>query len=298
MHLAENQQQKIMTRYNLYESFVLHQYQFDVWDYEPHNHNFFEIIFIEEGAGFHTINDVRFTYKKGDIFLLAPNDRHHFEIEERTTFCYFKFTETLFSKNKTLPDRTYWLRSIEHILHHPNLMPGDVIKNEEDREVLWRIRALVVKEYIREKIFSEHIISNMVSTILSIIGRNIMDTYKEKNTKYRKKTSRIDEILTYIRQNVYDAELMKTSVITKEFGMSTGTLNTLFKSEVGETLRQYIENYKMKLVMYRLRNTDYTIAEIAYQLGFSDESHLTKVFKKHYKTTPKTFKMANSAPLP
>ena len=176
-------------------------------------------------------------------------------------------------------------------------MPGDVIKNEEDREVLWRIRALVVKEYIYEKIFSEHIISNMVSTILSIIGRNIMDTYKEKNTKYQKKTSRIDEILTYIRQNVYDTNLVKASVITKEFGMSAGTLNKLFKSEVGETLRQYIENYKMKLVMYRLRNTDYTIAEIAYQLGFSDESHLTKVFKKHYKTTPKAFKMANSAPL-
>ncbi len=251
-------------RYNLYESFVLHQYQFDVWDYEPHTHNFFEIIFIEEGSGFHTINDIRFAYKKEDIFLLAPNDRHHFEIEDRTTFCYFKFTETLFSKNEALPDRNYWLHSIEHILHHPNLMPGDVIKNKEDRKVLWHIREVVVKEYIQEKIYSEHIISNAVSTILSIICRNIMDTYKEKNTKYQKKTSRIDNILTYIRQNVYDNGQVKTSVITKKFAISAGTLNSLFKSEVGETLRQYIENYKMKLVLYRLRNTDFTVAEFAY----------------------------------
>jgi AraC-like DNA-binding protein len=285
-----------MIRHGLHESFVLHQYQFDEWDIEPHKHNHFEIIFIEEGKGFHTINDIRIPYQKDSIFLLAPSDAHHFEIDERTSFCYLKFTETLFAKNDDLPDRNLWLQSIEHILHHPNLMPGDVIKNKTDRTFLIQLKEMVINEYLTEKKYYAYVISNIISTCLSIIARNIMQTYKDKPPKYYKKKSRIDEILAYIRQNVYDTQLMKTALIASEFAISTNTLNAIFKNELGETPRQFIENYKMKLVLYRLRNTDFTINEIAHQLGFSDESHLTKVFKKHFHITPITFKKANSAP--
>ncbi|NER19130.1 helix-turn-helix domain-containing protein [Spongiivirga citrea] len=285
-----------MNRINLYESFVLHQYQFDVWQMEPHNHNFFEIIFIDEGSGYHTINDIRFKYKGKDIFLIAPEDVHHFEIEERTKFTYFKFTETLFTHNKQLPERSQWLRRIEHILHNPNLMPGDIINNETDRELLWQIHGLVVNEYVNDEPYSKHIISNTVSTILSIIARNIERNYKKSNPKYAKKRSRIEEVLGYIRTNVYEHDLMNTSDIASNFGMSPNSINALFKRETGDSIRRYIENYKMLLVQYRLRNTDQTIAEIAYELGFTDESHLTKVFKKHYQITPKVFKQANNAP--
>lgn len=285
-----------MTRINLYQSFVLHQYQFDVWEFEPHNHNFFEIIFIEEGTGYHTINNVRFKYKPKDIFLIAPEDVHNFEIEDRTTFTYFKFTETLFTQNKQLPDRAYWLHRIEHILHNPNLMPGDVINDENDRKLIWQIHEVVLSEYVSDEPYSKNIISNTISTILSLIARNIERSYRKNRTKYTKKSSRIDDVLSYIRTNVYEHELMKTNEIANSFGMSANSINALFKRETGDSIRQYIENYKMQLVQYRLRNTDQTIAEIAYELGFTDESHLTKVFKKHYKITPKVFKKANNAP--
>lgn len=86
-----------MNRYTLNETFVVNQYAIDEWEAEPHNHNYFEIIFIEKGNGYHTINDIRFPYKENNIFLLAPEDTHHFEIEKRTNFTYFKFTELLFS---------------------------------------------------------------------------------------------------------------------------------------------------------------------------------------------------------
>jgi len=141
-----------MTRINLYESFVLHQYQFDAWEFEPHHHNYFEIIFISEGSGYHTINNIKLKYKSGDIFLIAPEDLHHFEIEERTRFTYFKFTETLFTHNKNLPERSQWLRRIEHILHHPNLIPGDIINNEKERKIKISLsmpkRDLVLKMYL------------------------------------------------------------------------------------------------------------------------------------------------------
>jgi AraC-like DNA-binding protein len=39
-----------------------------------------------------------------------------------------------------------------------------------------------------------------------------------------------------------------------------------------------------------LKNTEFTVSEIAYQLGFTDESHLTRIFKKYNNLTPKQYK--------
>lgn len=281
-----------MKRYNLHETFLAHQYSIDEWEEEPHNHNYFEIIFVERGKGHHTINNVRFPYKKQDVFLLAPEDTHHFEIDKHSKFTFFKFTELLFSGKINLPDRKHWLQRIEQLLHRPNTIPGDVMSNEEDRQIVWDIHNLVIKEFKNEKIYFQEIISNAISTILSIIVRNI----SEKNNFYHKENSnKIDQILSHIRQNVYENELTKINYLSKKFNMSQSSISTYFKKKTGESIHQYVTQHKMKLVEYRLQHTDFTIAEIAYQLGYTDESHLTKTFKKHFSMSPKQYRDTHMA---
>ncbi|WP_158250515.1 AraC family transcriptional regulator [Aquimarina sp. I32.4] len=279
-----------MNRYTLHETFVVHQYSIGEWEAEPHNHNYFEIIFIEKGNGYHTINEIRFPYKKNDIFLLAPEDTHHFEIEKRTSFTYFKFTELLFSSKVNLPDRKYWLQRIEQLLHQPNIIPGDVISHEEDRNIVWDIHNVVLEEFKNEKVYYQEIISNAISTILSIIVRNITEKYNSNQKNIPVTHSKIDLILSHIRQHVYDNDLTKINYLAKKFNMSQSSISTYFKRKTGESIHQYVTKYKMKLVEYRLQHTEFTIAEIAYQLGYTDESHLTKTFKKHFSMSPKQYR--------
>lgn len=279
-----------MNRYTLHETFVVHQYSIDEWKAEPHNHNYFEIIFIDQGNGYHTINDIRFPYKENDIFLLAPEDTHHFEIERRTNFTYFKFTELLFSGKINLPDRKYWLQRIEQLLHHPNIIPGDAISHEEDRSVIWDIHNVVLEEFKNEKIYYQEIISNAISTILSIIVRNISEKYNSNQKNIPVGHSKIDSILSHIRQHAYDNDLTKIGFLANKFNMSQSSISTYFKTKTGESIHQYVTKYKMKLVEYRLQHTEFTIAEIAYQLGYTDESHLTKTFKKHFSMSPKQYR--------
>ncbi|MFD0861185.1 AraC family transcriptional regulator [Sungkyunkwania multivorans] len=278
-----------MARYNLHETFLIHQYKFDEWESEPHNHNYFEIVFVEKGKGFHTINDVRFSYGQGDIFFLAPEDTHFFEIEEKSHFCHFKFTEQLFSGDMNLPDREYWLNKIEHILHHPNLLPGDVILNSEDRARIWNIQQLVVDEYENKKNYYRQIISNCVSTILSIIARNISENYTLNSTNVVEST-KIDKILSYIRSNIYNSELLKLQNIADQFNTSPSNISAFFKKQTGESIHQFITYYKLGIIKYRLLNTSYSIAEIAFQLGFTDESHLSRTFKKYVGLSPGAYK--------
>ncbi|WGK65022.1 AraC family transcriptional regulator [Croceiramulus getboli] len=287
-----------MLRFSLQETFLLHSWSAKRWEPDPTARNYFEIYFIEEGKGKHYINEFIIYYQTGDIFLIAPQDEHRFEIEEETQFCVFQFTELLFSGKMNLPDRSYWMRRIEHIINHPNLMPGDIIKNEDDRELIWDIHDVIAKEYQEKKEYYHHNISNMVSTILSIIARNISDSYTRGALPKKDSHTVVDDILGYIRQYVHDPAKMKISALAKQFNMTSSKISSVFKKQMGEPLHHYILMYKMDLVKFRLKNTDFTVSEIAFQLGFTDESHLTRIFKKYENSTPKQYKEAKSIASP
>lgn len=56
---------------------------------------------------------------------------------------------------------------------------------------------------------------------------------------------------------------------------------------------QYILNYKLKLVENRLLHSQMRICEIVEELGFTDESHLNKFFKKYRGCSPSNFRKNN-----
>lgn len=281
-----------MLSFNLQDTFLIKRDTALESYSDDEKRSYFEIIFIEEGKGKHYINEFIVSYQEGDIFLIAPEDKHHFSINQRTRFCHFRFTELLFSSKMNLPDRSYWLHRIEHIIHNPNLLPGDIIKEKKDRYLIWHIHDVILNEYAAKKTFYKHNISNMVSTILSIIARNIsrdfeLNLKRVKNDQY----NTLDQIIAYIRQNVYDTDLMKVQSIADKFNMTSSGLSAYFKRKSGESIHHYILMYKLHLTKYRLKNTDFTVSEIAFQLGFTDESHLTRIFKKYNNKTPKQFKV-------
>ena len=58
-------------------------------------------------------------------------------------------------------------------------------------------------------------------------------------------------------------------------------------------MQQYILNYKMKMVESRLLHTDMRINEIVEELGFTDESHLNRLFRKYKGISPTEFRKQN-----
>ncbi|HAT91477.1 MAG TPA: AraC family transcriptional regulator, partial [Sphingobacterium sp.] len=63
------------------------------------------------------------------------------------------------------------------------------------------------------------------------------------------------------------------------------------KKNFGSSLRAYINTYRIELIENRLKSKDYTLKQIAAELGFTDESHLSHFYKRargfsplHYRT--------------
>lgn len=57
----------------------------------------------------------------------------------------------------------------------------------------------------------------------------------------------------------------------------------------GCTLVDYMRKIKVDKALYYLNHTSKTLTEVAYECGFADQSHFTRVFKTYTGCTPKEF---------
>lgn len=56
-----------------------------------------------------------------------------------------------------------------------------------------------------------------------------------------------------------------------------------------KTLREYVEEQRIRRAVNLLVGTDLTLSEIAYECGFSSQSYFSYVFKERMKTTPRAY---------
>lgn len=77
--------------------------------------------------------------------------------------------------------------------------------------------------------------------------------------------------------------------------MSTRNLNLICKNILHQTVTETIETRKLIEAKNQLTHSDKNISEIGYEVGYSDKTHFTKVFKKRTGQTPSEFRAQISA---
>ena len=94
----------------------------------------------------------------------------------------------------------------------------------------------------------------------------------------RNQTELVKNVASYIRHHLSDA--IKTEDIANSLFMSRSHLSTRFKREAGMSLTEYIHYIKISEAKHLLAHTDKTLAIISNYLGYSSQSHFTRIFKK------------------
>jgi len=257
------------------------------WGTRQHKHNFFEIVYIEKGSGKQCINQHEFDYAEGNIFLLPPLDCHSFKIAEATRFYFIRFTDHYFMEQDGLAQYQEWFDRISYILANYNKVPGDIISSEREREFIIQNIKSIYQEYAAADTYSESIIAGTVASILNILARSIEKRYVDQANQVK---NRFGEILRYINNNLSQKELIRVSALADRFGISQTYFSEYFKKQAGDSLANYVLRSKLRLVETKVLHTDQSLKEIAYDLGFTDSSHLARSFKKVYGMTVGEFK--------
>ena len=82
------------------------------------------------------------------------------------------------------------------------------------------------------------------------------------------------------------------SAIAQAVEMSPYHFARMFKQSTGLAPHQYLLERRIERAKELLANKDLPLAEIAYLLGFSSQSHFTAIFRKLTTTTPKVYREA------
>ncbi|MBN9418869.1 hypothetical protein ABS71_21125 [bacterium SCN 62-11] len=80
------------------------------------------------------------------------------------------------------------------------------------------------------------------------------------------------------------------SQMAERVGLSPSRLHTIFRQELETTPHAWLAERRLEDVQRWLTDTDRSIADIALQAGFSDQSALTKALRKATGKTPATFR--------
>lgn len=84
-------------------------------------------------------------------------------------------------------------------------------------------------------------------------------------------------------------ESLSVEMLGKELGMSRVHLYRKMKHLTGMTVSEFIREMRLMKALELLRESKLSIAEVAYQTGFSNPSYFTKCFKERFRQSPSQF---------
>jgi AraC-like DNA-binding protein/ligand-binding sensor protein len=99
------------------------------------------------------------------------------------------------------------------------------------------------------------------------------------------------KVTNYIKRNC--AKRLPLALLAKEVFLSKSYLSSIFKHELGMSVTTYITNVRVEKSKRMLLENKQSLAFIAAQCGFRDQSYFTKVFKRVTGLSPKKYKSAN-----
>ncbi len=279
---------KIMHRYDSAERqhyLFRHQYSFKIkprllyvgdlkrgedWRENEHSHDFCEILFVEGGKGFVTIDGTRREIKSGDIIIYNPGTQH-FEESSDSDPIMFKFMAldrleiTDLPKNHLLPPDCDFIFPAEHY--------KDLFLQELNR---------MIQEFDGGDVFYTEIAESIARTLIMYIFR-IINHEEEDPTLFRNNKT-YDMALKYMNENFRNDISLET--IAEHCFVNKYYLSHLFTRIQGVSIGKYIISLRIKDAKIRLTNTGDSVALIASSVGFHDPGHFCRTFKKETSYTP------------
>lgn len=139
-------------------------------------------------------------------------------------------------------------------------------------------------KYNNKTEYKEIMLNSIMLEIIYLMCKEAKYIDIKSNTK---QNTAIQKATKFIKENL--SENLNLDTVAAYVSLSPIHFHNLFKSAVGKTLRDYVEEKRINQAINLLSTTDMTLAEIAYSCGFSSQSYFSFVFKRKLNTTPRKY---------
>lgn len=269
------------------------QFQVEVFDANrhfsvkyPHRHDFFEVLYLAKGSGYHVIDHNKYEIKPPSVFFMSPGQAHKLELSQDIEGFIFIFTSDFYLLNRS--DQNSLIEfPFFYTLQQDN--PPLLLESKDDVQFMERLFQQGIAELKKDSYSIE-----MLRSILDLILTTCASRYKTPdNTPGKGK----GHILVKRFYQLVEEHYHKNMTLGDYADLLTVTPNHLtqvVRQFTGKTSTQIIKLKQIQEIKRLLLHTSLNVTEIANQLNFEDQSYFSKFFKRESGLTPLEYRSKSS----
>lgn len=244
--------------------------------YQPHRINFYVMLYVVEGSGYHTVDFHHISLQKGSLVFIAPNQVHAFDQHRDYEGYMCLFTESFLNKESVhLTDR-YMVDN----LYFRDITKALVLQDKSMEDFFH----LLQKEFYAMHVSGK---SGVVTSLLRSILIKSAESMQE-NAVENESSELFDAFKKTLLENY--AEIRSAEEYAALLKVSPKHLNLTCKRLTGQTTKAFIDRFMIVESKRYLVSSTLAIKEIATKMGYWEVSNFVKFFKKHTGFTPKGFR--------
>lgn len=113
------------------------------------------------------------------------------------------------------------------------------------------------------------------------VNKGVLEKFEESLNSY------------FASEKPYSVGLPSVAYFADELNLSSNYFGDLIKKETGKSAQEYIQNKIIDIAKDKIFDSNKTISEIAYELGFRYPQHFSRLFKQRVGYTPNEYRSLN-----
>jgi AraC family L-rhamnose operon transcriptional activator RhaR/AraC family L-rhamnose operon regulatory protein RhaS len=254
-----------------------------------HTHDFTEIAIVEAGSGLHQFQKECLPVAAGDVFVVSPDYGHGWKETQDMTVINVMIGET-----EGLP-------LFQDLLSHPGCAALFRYEPEFRSSPMGKDRLRLGAKAIREvKSLTQRLGKALkgdgtsfgamakvhLLEIIAFLGEHIISDESPSNKNILAVAKVIDHLEQHYRQSVQVEDLAQM------INLSTSSLFRLFEQAMKTSPIVYLNQLRLEKSCELLKNTDQSVTDIAFEVGFSDSNYFSRTFKKSMACSPREYRKA------
>ena len=254
--------------------------------YPIHNHEVFELNFVEHAAGVRRIvgdsNEVIGDY---DLVLITSPDLEHVweqntcdsdDIREITVQFYLDMSDDGFLSRNPFYSLRKMLKEARKGLAFP-------------MSAIMRVyQQLDTLSSVKDGFYAVMQFMTILYELSRCTGARTLATSSFAKVEVESDSRRVLKVKNYIAKNYMDE--IRLNTLADIAGMSPSAFSRFFKLHTGRNLSEYIIEMRLGYASRMLVDTAKSIAEISFQSGFNNLSNFNRIFKKKKGCSPSEFR--------
>lgn len=256
--------------------------------------NLYQITLKQIGCGNLTYGKNSYDYEEGTLVFTSPGQVTVFDGELETqgntnSGWILAFHPDLIRKSK-LSDKidsySFFDYDVNEALH----------LSSEELATIEGLLEKIVKEYSQNlDKHSQNLIISNIELLLDYCTRYYDRQFYTRSNINTDIVSKFEKLLKnyYKTDKVYDSGIPNVRYMAAELNISSNYLSDLLKKETGKTAQEHIHLFLIDKAKTTLLNSEQSISEIGYSLGFEYPQHFSNLFKSKTGLSPSKFRTLN-----